>query len=142
MLVGIGALAALATIFLLVVQLGNIGGDQVPINPGGTSFVMGDASDLAVSVAESGPLLLPDASGGERDIWLQHLGPGPTDGWLAFAVRPLEAPRDCFADWDAAQSEFVDTCNGTTYPENGEGLKQYPVTITDDSKVQLNLGIG
>ncbi len=142
LLVGLGALATLATIIFLVSRLGTLGGGSAPVEAGSSAFNLGDATELAATIEGDGPLLLPDASGGERDVWLQHLGGEPDQGWRAFAVRPEGSPRDCFANWDAERSEFVDTCNQTAYPANGEGLKQYPVLITTEGTVELNLGVG
>lgn len=144
-MIGLGALGALAAIVLLVSQLGDVAGGSgdAAVDPGGSTFDFGDAADLADTIAADGPLLLPDASpGGERDVWLQHVGDVPDSGWLAFAVRPDGSPRDCFADWNADQGQFVDTCDGTTYPPEGEGLKQYSVSITAEDTVKLNLGLG
>lgn len=141
MLVGLGALGAIATIVFLLSRLGVTGGSTATVDTGSSVFNLGDATELAETVETGGPLLLPDASGGQRDVWVQHLSDEPTEGWRAFAVRPEGAVRDCFADWNADRELFVDTCDDTTYPPDGEGLKQYSVTVTADETVELNLGL-
>ncbi|MEZ5225640.1 MAG: hypothetical protein R2710_02915 [Acidimicrobiales bacterium] len=62
-------------------------------------FLAGNVDRLADDIAKlETPLLLGDVSGGERDIFLQHIGDDDRAGWYAFAVRPL-APPDCFVEW-------------------------------------------
>jgi hypothetical protein len=104
---------------------------EVRVRIGDDTFRPGRAEVLAEVIAEKGPLLVADVAGGDRDLILQHLGPGPEQGWHAFAARPLDAPRDCFAQWDAGARHFVDSCDGTVYPADGAGLPSFPVRIND-----------
>ena len=50
-------------------------------------FDAGLAPDRAAEIAERGPILLPDVAGNARDVFIQHLGPDPYSGWLAFDAR-------------------------------------------------------
>jgi hypothetical protein len=55
---------------------------------GSETFADQDADDAAETVAEDGPILYADTAGGDRDIYVQHLGDDPEEGWIAFAARP------------------------------------------------------
>ena len=90
-------------------------------------------------MAETGPLLFPGPEGAGRDIWLQHLGPGQTDGWIAFSVRAAGSGLDCVTEWQPADRTFVDSCDGTIYPEDGDGLVQYPVAVDAEGTITLSL---
>lgn len=109
---------------------------EIQVRIGDDTFRPGPAETIADFIAEDGPMLVPDVAGGDRDLILQHLGDDPLTGWHAFAARPLEASRDCVAEWQPEQRHFVDSCDGTTYPADGEGLPPYPVRI-DDGEVEV-----
>jgi hypothetical protein len=101
---------------------------------GGPTFSL-PAESTAASIEENGPFLLPDASGGTRDIILQHLGDDVEEGWLAFEARPPGTDRDCFAEWQPEAEVFEDTCTHETFPADGEGLVQYEAVVEDDEVV-------
>ncbi len=107
---------------------------------GPSVFIAGSAEEMAVGITKNGPLILPDVSGNDRDIYLQHVGTDPGEGWSAFSVRPLTASLECFVQWQAEDREFVDGCDGTTYPETGEGLPSYPVAVDNDGILSVDLG--
>ncbi len=142
-LIALGGIAAFLTLVFLITRLGSLGNDgaEVPIQLGEPVFQAGNAADLAAFIAEGDPLLLPDASGGDRDIVLNHLGGSPDEGWVAFAARDLTAPRNCFVEWQPGRSLFVDSCDGTEYPPDGRGLEQYGTSIDDDGNLVVNLNI-
>lgn len=110
---------------------------------GGVQFVGGDevfdAVDAAANadvVAETGPLVFGDASGGGRPLLLQHLGDDPDAGWIALsAIAP--ATESCIVRWDPDDDAFLD-CRGTRYPEDGTGLDRYPAEVVD-GKVTVDL---
>ena len=140
MLIGIGALCGLAAVVFLVTRFDQLSAeDDAEVELGDPVFSVGEASDLAELIDENGPLLLPDAARGNRDVWVHHLGDDPTRDWVAFAVRPPGAPRECFVDWQASDSTFVDTCDAAVYPEDGEGLEQYAVSVDPDGALTINL---
>lgn len=139
-LIGLGALCGLLAVVFLVTRLDRLNsGQAAEIELGNPVFSIGQAAEIAPVIAEQGPLLLPDAARGDRDVWLNHLGSDPTRDWVAFAVRPPDAPRDCFVDWSPGDRTFVDTCDGRVYPENGDGLVQYRVSVDPDGGLVINL---
>jgi len=78
-------------------------------------------------------------SGGDGDSFLQHIGDEPETGWYAFAVRPLDAPRDCFIIWQRDEQLFDYNCDDRTFPPNGEGILQYPVVISETGEITIDL---
>ncbi len=137
--VGVAVLLGLLALVFLVTRFDDLGGGQTEVELGGQELPLGPGSDLAPEVAETGPLLFPGPEGAGRDIWLQHLGPGDTEGWVAFSVRAPGASLDCVTTWQAADDTFVDTCDDTVFPANGEGLTQYPVSVDADGRLTLGL---
>jgi len=141
LLVGLGVICGLGAVIFLVTQLDQLTANNDSTGPqlGAPIFSPGSAEDMAMVVEEQGPFFLPDASGGERGIWLQHLGSDPAEGWVAVAIRAPEADADCFVEWRADEELFVDLCDGTEYPADGEGLQQYPVSVDPDGDLNINL---
>lgn len=138
--VGIAALLGLLAVAFLVTRFDNLGGGgQTQVELGGQELPVGPATEVAPAVAESGPLLFPGPEGAGRDIWLQHLGPGDNDGWVAFSVRGTGADLDCVTEWQPDDNTFVDSCDDTVYPADGEGLIQYPVAVDGDGNLTLSL---
>jgi hypothetical protein len=116
--------------------------DDIRVRLGDDRFQDYDADSGAAEIAERGPILFPDPANRGRDIYLQHLGTDPEQGWLAFDARPLGEGRDCFLQWEPTSRTFVDNgeCSRTySFPEDGEGLPQYPATVNDDGKVVVDL---
>ena len=83
-LIALGGIVAFGALVFLITRLGSLGdgGTEVPIQLGEPVFQVGLAADLATAVAEQGPLLLPDASGGDRDIIVNHTGDRSDQGWV------------------------------------------------------------
>lgn len=142
-LVALGGLAGLVAVIFLVVQAGQLGGGgtEIPVQLGEPVFTVGNVDELSRLVAENEPLLLPDASGGDRDIIVNHVADEPDEGWVAFAARSLTAPRDCFVQWQADEDMFVDSCDGTQYPPDGSGLQQFGTSIDGDGTLRINLNV-
>ncbi len=143
LLVGLAAAMGLLAILFLVTQAGRLTGDtgQIGLDPGDRIYRPGDVESLAEAVADGGPLLLPDLAGGDDDVILQHLGDEPEDGWVALSPRELAAPRECQVQWTAEDRTFVDSCQGTVYPEDGAGLPTYPVDIDDEGRLSIDLNV-
>lgn len=138
--VGLAAILGVLAVVFLVTRFDQLGGDgDTEVEVGEPVFVVGEAAGLAAAIEESDPFLFPGPTGSGRDLWLQHLGEDPTEGWTAFSVRPDGAPLDCVAEWDAETRTFVDSCDGTVYPEDGEGLTQYGASVNPDGDLILNL---
>lgn len=139
-LIGLGVLCGLGALVFLVTRFDSLtagGNDSVGL--GQPVFVVGAASEFALLVDANGPLFLPDGAQGDRDIWLHHLGEEPSEGWVAFAVRPETAPRECTVEWNGEDETFVDACDGTVYPADGEGLQQFAVSVDLQGDVTVNL---
>jgi hypothetical protein len=135
----IGVAAALAV-------LANRG--TVDVRLGSDTFAEQDAEDAAERVAEGGPILYADTAGGDRDIYLQHVGDDAEEGWLAFAARPPGVSRACTLRWDAddevfrlldADGEESGECDGREFPPDGAGLPAYPVTVDADGNLDVDL---
>lgn len=139
-LIGLGALLGLLAVAFLITRFDRLNAsDSAEIELGDPLFQLGDATEFAPLIAEQGPLFLPDAARGDRDLYLQHLGPGDSEGWLAFSARLPDTPRDCFVEWQADDRTFVDNCDGTVYPDNGEGLTRYAVSVSPEGALTINL---
>ncbi len=135
-----GAAAALVVAVIIVVTLVELArSGSVKSHLGASTLNVGRADDLAVQVAETGPLLLPDLTGSTRPIWLQHLGGDPKLGWVGIqALNPGEK-RTCVLAWQQADRTFRDPCTGVTYPADGAGLVRYPVTVLPSKRISLDL---
>jgi hypothetical protein len=139
----VGVALALVSAFGVAV-LANRG--SVDVRLGDETFAGYSAEEAAGRIADDGPILYPDAAGGDRDIILQHLGDSPESGWLAFAARPPGASRECTLQWESESFRLLDedgeesgACSGTSFPADGAGLPQYPVTVRDgELDVDLN----
>src|SRR5690606_24395042 len=97
-------------------------------------FDAGGTERIAAEIADRGPILYSDVAGGTRDLYLNHLSDDVTEGWVAFAAQQPGAARDCFLEWQADEEQFVDPCDGSTFPPDGEGLPQFPVYVEDDGE--------
>ena len=113
--------------------------DTIEVQLGDDTFEAGSASRLSRAIAADGPLLFSDVSSGQRDIYLQHTGASETEDWMAFDARRAGQPRNCSLEWQREAGEFIDPCDGTVVPANGEGQLSYPVTVTDDGIVVVDL---
>lgn len=138
--VGLAVILGVLAIGFLVTRFDRLGGDgRTEVEVGDPVFVVGPAEDLAPVVADDGPFLFPGPTGGGRDLWLQHLGDEPTEGWIAFSARASGAALECAVEWRADDRTFVDSCDGTVYPEDGDGLVRYPVSVGPAGDVEIDL---
>jgi hypothetical protein len=124
-----------ATVAAAVVAFSALDDGDVEIRLGDERFDAGPAEVMAREIAESGPILYSDVSGGERDILLGHDGADPGSGWVAFAARGPGSERDCYLEWMPDTEILVDTCTGERYPPDGSGLTQYPVEVVDGNVI-------
>lgn len=138
MIVGLGAVVGAGAVFGGMALLA--GSDGVDVRLGDDVFRAGQVERLAAAIAEDGPIAIPDASPERaRDIYLQHLGETPAVGWLAFAAQAPNAERHCLLQWVPAEAELVDPCGERRYPADGEGLTQYPTTVTEEGTLTVDL---
>ena len=128
-----GVFAVVLAICIIGAVLAVVASDDsgsVEINLGDDTFEI-DAESNARVIAETGPLLLGDVSGGGRPILLQHLGDDPDDAASWFAILAV-APgtESCIVQWDPDEQEFKD-CEGNRYGPDGAGLTRYRTTVED-----------
>jgi hypothetical protein len=127
---GVSVVLLLALAFLVAnaASKGN-----VEINLGDDRFNAGQVDNIANSIVEGDglPFLYQDLVGGDRNIFVQHLGDDPDTGWSAFGAFVPERP-DCRVDIDRERKLLVNACDGSvTYPPSGTGLRPYPVSVED-----------
>ena len=141
-MIGLGVVMTMGTVLFLVTQMDNLlgGVGDIDLDLGDGVYRAGPAHDLAPAIDE-GPLLLPDLAGGDSDIYLQHLGDDVETGWIAIAARPQTAARTCHVEWHADDRTFVDSCDGTVYPEDGAGLPHYPVSVTSEGEIEVEMDV-
>jgi len=140
LLVGLGAVLGVVAVLFLVLQADRLVGQaDLDLDISDGIYRPGPVAELAEGIDTSGPLLLSDTSGGDRDLIVTHTGDDLETGWHAFAARQPAAPRDCFVVWSADERTLVDNCDGTVYPETGEGLPQYPVAVDGDGILSIDL---
>jgi len=116
--------------------------DDIQVRLGDDTFRDLDAESSAEEIAARGPLTFLDLAGGNRDIFVQHLGDDPATGWVAFDVRPAGEARECALVWQPDEQHFVDNgeCSAVlVFPADGEGLPQYPATVDDGGNVVIDL---
>ena len=141
LLIGLGVICGLGAVIFLVTQLDQLTADnEATVDLGAPIFSLGSAEDMAQEVAEDGrPFFLPDATGGERGLWVYHIGDDPEEGWIAVALRAPGQDDDCLLEWDAEIKVFFDICDGTEYPADGTGLRHYPISVDPDGDLNVNL---
>jgi hypothetical protein len=113
--------------------------NQNTVRLGADNFAAGSAKDRARDIASGGPILEPDQSGGQRDIFLQHLGSSVGQGWYAFDARRAGQSRKCTLRWNQSARHFDDPCGGPPVSADGQGLVHYKVTVTKDGDVFVDL---
>lgn len=140
LMLGAATVLGIVAMIWLFTQVGNEGSDAtVQVSLGDEVFLAGNVERLADDIENLEiPLLFSDVAGGDRDIYLQHIGDDDQTGWYAFGVRPLAAPRDCFVEWQSDDETFVDNCDGTIYPASGDGLPAYDIDIDTDGFLTID----
>lgn len=97
---------------------------------GSTTFKVGRASEFAKRIKKDNyPLLFQDLQDNSKDIYVQHLGANHLTRWRAIEAHAPDAPRSCQLQWTG--DEFKDPCDGTIYPADGTGLRQFKVNVVD-----------
>ena len=130
MVIGVGAVVGAMAVFGGLALLAGSG--QVDPRLGDEVFTVGSVERLAANVERDGPIAIPDASPRRaRDIYLQHLGAGDDEGWLAFSAQAPGAERRCLLQWLPEDRQFADPCSDERYPADGEGLTSYPTTVEE-----------
>ncbi|HVF14873.1 MAG TPA: hypothetical protein VM942_09760 [Acidimicrobiales bacterium] len=121
-------------VFAIVANLVGSGADKP--DSAAATFDVGPAEERARTIASGGPILFQDLLGSSRDIYVHHLG---GDEWRAFEAHSPGAPRRCFLEWRTPAGEFVDACDGRTFPADGAGLVSYAAQVDDRRHVIVDL---
>jgi len=132
-----GIILVLVVFVVAIPSLTESGKVEVKLGP--DTFDAGQADQRAPSIERDGPLLFSDVASGQRDVYVQHLGDDVATGWLAFDARRAGTDRSCTLHWNRDTSVFNDPCDGSTVPADGEGLVHYPVEVTKDGNVVVDL---
>jgi hypothetical protein len=128
---GVGVVVALGLAFL-VAQAASRG--DVDINLGDDRYNAGQVESIADAIEEEGglPLLFQDLVGGDRNLYVQHLGVNARQGWVAFGAFDPDDPS-CAIQLDREAKLLVNACDETvTYPLDGTGLRHYPTQVEDN----------
>lgn len=124
-----GSLVALGvTTVLVVVVVGYASRNPEDANLGPSVFRF-RAARLAREIDQRGPFLLKDPLNRGREVYVQHLGEDPGQGWLAVRAYASRASVECLLRWERDQGRFVDPCGGQGYPADGQGLTVYPARV-------------
>lgn len=124
---GVAVLAAIVIGFFAI----RLGQQSNTLVLGDVNFGQINVFNISTEIAENGPVLFGDIATGDRDIYVQHLGDSPGEGWFAFDARPIGEARECNAIWSVADRTFTNPCTNTVFGEDGEGLPQIPVFIDE-----------
>jgi hypothetical protein len=133
-LTGLGGVVAGILIFLIVLALA---GPRSAKQSATATFKVGPAKRLAPEIARDGPLLFQDLLNHSRDIYVQHLG---GKDWRAFEAHAPGVARRCVLLWRPEDREFLDPCDGRTYPGDGTGLTSYRTVVDGQGLVVVDLG--
>ncbi|MEA2826544.1 MAG: hypothetical protein QOG43_983 [Actinomycetota bacterium] len=133
-LTGIAGVLGGILVFVIVANL--VGSRADTTDSPAATFDVGPAESRARTIAKGGPILFQDLLNNSRDIYVQHLG---GDDWRAFEAHAPGAPRRCFLEWRVATREFVDGCDGRTFPADGTGLASYPARVDERKHVVVDL---
>ena len=82
---------------------------------GARTFVVGQVTDVAKSIAENGPILYPDLRdvNGTRSIVIEHTGTDPLKGWQVYYAYPADKSSECLVAQIQKSHTFTD-CDGRT----------------------------
>ncbi len=104
--------------------------ENFQVQVGDEAFDAGRYERLLTRIERDGPLLFPDLLvGGDLNVYVNHVGPTPQEGWVAFEAKAPGADVTCTLRWDGAARQFADPCTGAHYPPGGDGLRAFPTEI-------------
>lgn len=132
----LGALVVAGVLLFLVVQYVSKNPDEANL---GAQVIRVRAERMADTIEKSGPLPFQDPSG-DRDVYLQHTGEDPEQGWVLVLAYPAgrEGEKRCAVIWDARREVFRSPCTDSTHPPDGTGLTTFPAPV-EDGKVVIDL---
>ncbi len=104
---------------------------------GARTFVVGQVTDVAESIAKSGPILYPDLRdvNGKRSIVIEHYGTDPLKGWQVYYAYPADKSADCLVA-QIKQSHLFTDCDGRTLQTD---QLQRPSDVTPIVEAQTTL---
>lgn len=113
-------------------------------NLGSREFEVGRADRLAGRISQQRePLLFKDPLTAQpgREVYVQHIGASPDDGWLAIEAYAPGSPREvrCILKWERESRRFRDPCGSKTFARDGEGLVTYPGRVDTRGVVVIDL---
>jgi hypothetical protein len=126
--VAIVLIAVVAAFVAVAASRGN-----VEVHLGDDRFQAGQTDRLSKEIDDGGglPLLYQDLVGKGRHLFVQHEGQQQDEGWIAFGAFDPDEPS-CLVLLDRDEKVLVNGCDkSVTYPLDGKGLKQYPVSVED-----------
>ena len=107
---------------------------DVEIRLGDDRFDAGQVESIAEEIEDGDglPLLYQDAAGGDRHLYVQHLGRRADERWVAFSAFDPDRP-ECLIELDRRERVLRNACDeDVTYPLDGRGLRYYPADVEDD----------
>ena len=131
----VALLGVLTAVLVVIFVLRLSRSPQAKVQLGTETLVGGFGRDPAAADHGGRPGCCCQRCGALSILFVQHLGPDPIHGWLAFAADRQDGTKVCSLQWRPAQHDFVDPCDGRTFPADGQGLDQYPVTVDSKGRV-------
>lgn len=92
-----------------------------------------NAERISAEIAERGPVLFSDTTGGDRDFIVQHVGGDPLSGWSAFEARRPGQRRECFFAWRGPGERQDDADALSADPASGGGVQSEPDERQEDA---------
>ena len=136
--VGFFAVLGLALWGVAALMSGNADQTQQILVP--TYQDLGRTDAIATTIAEDGPLLLPDLVGDDRTIVVDHTGDDPQQGWAIWLAHPADREASCAVEQVPATRTFTD-CDGRTLEVEDLALPPAGVQpiVSDDGLLTLDL---
>ncbi len=129
-------IAFAAIVLFTVVRYVSANPDEADLGP---QVIRVQAARLAERIDSTGPLPFQDPRG-DRDVYLQHTGDDPQNGWTLVLAYPVgrEGQKRCAITWDNKRRLFRSPCTGSTHPADGTGLTTFPAPV-EGGKVVIDL---
>ncbi len=99
----------------------------------------GEARSKMDSIAEDGPILLPDPTGSQKTpIYISHVGQDYKSGWYAFEAVPEGRTADCTLIWNNDDEHFTNKCGDETWDATGEGMRQFQAKVDKEGDLIID----
>lgn len=112
---GLAVLAVLAGLTWAMAAWVSRGGAESSSRIAPTVWTVGQVDGLAETIAEGGPLLVPELGTpiGARSIVIDHTGDVAADGWRVYWAYPADRGPECVVEQVTGTRSFTD-CDGRT----------------------------